>query len=195
MKTKELAIRSDGKTWIVREATLHLSDGNGSYEEYNHPSLALKLVRKDDDGAYPLTVRIEYQRNRIKSGDNRRASGITDTCLEWCECYAGHVELDRAERFEIYDRPYHLSYENKVRVALARKLGHEISERNLHLVSGDECVQAVVALEKLGVWVEKLYHKPGGRESVDLRNVENRFANDRIMKSLAKQETATETEG
>ena len=158
-KSKRLAVRVDGETFEVVEAKLIVTD-RIDYSA-NKPEIRCKVVRKSNADESFL-AQLFFQRTPYEGAKyDKRVIGMMDTRKPWVPSYAGHVYLDGVERFEIRTGDFELGRQNKVRVKLAQTIAREAESANMHLVAEDECERAVRTLERLGVYVDKVYADQG----------------------------------
>lgn len=192
--SKRFAITVEKIRYSVKSCKVLLSDSNG---DYDHPRINLVLTGKDDLGLRECYVTFEFQRHLIGSQvwcqADRAVLGRMDTKYRWTRCYAGSVELgNKASRFQICDRPFYLEHEDKVRVAVTRKVAKTISTFNLEYKYDDECERTAAALEVLDLDPEWMYCQPG-RDPVELRSMspKERHANQHYA---AKEREVEEAE-
>lgn len=145
----------------LESARLILDDSRG---EFNHPLIVLKYVGDEGKGLADIVVNIDYQRHEIPRRDglclyDNGASGFMDTKRRWSAAYASHVRLAGLDQMDLSSRPFQLSHEVQFRIHIGRAIG-KVYEK----ITGveDDCERTVLALEKLGVKVEKLYRRING---------------------------------
>lgn len=189
MKAKAFSLVVDKRRYRAADATLTLSD-YAQFGDYNHPVLCIVLRPECESPADAdhdqVCIHVEFQRDRR----HPEAEGLMDTTIPWSHSYGGHVEMGKADRFDLCDRPFSLCQKDKVRVAFARKLARVIRERNLHAVHPDHAMQARLALQDyMGVTVLTQYNPDFG-DPVSPYSVKGRGAAQREREANAQREVA-----
>ena len=160
MTRKDFRLSIDGIKFKLINAKFYYGD-NISSGGFNNASMVLRFV--DVAIAEPsewneICVGIEFQRHLVRGEDyDQAASGWLDTAQTWVKFYGASVSLEDAKSVMLYDRPFSLGQKDKLRVAVARKIGKTIEKFNLGYKSRDEAERTLLAVELLGAGVEKLY--------------------------------------
>lgn len=156
LMAKQVKVTVDGVSHYVANARLWVSDSGGNF---NHPEMRLTVMPSgesyDPERAWRgITINLQWQRNRLLSNDigtSVPAAEWLDTAMAWSACYAGKLTLEIGASGR-----YELSAEDKVRLAVMRKIQSNIQH------GACECLQLVKALQHLGAHVEMLYVRNGG---------------------------------
>jgi len=175
-----LALRTRRARYVADdEALLVLSDHECREANFPEIRVVFREVRHEELPR-PLVFELKFQRHPA-ANPLGAATGDMDTCRPWSEAYAGRVELSHDARLVwMADPAFRHSAVDQLAIKLGRKLAQTIGAHDLHLVSSDECVQVVLALQKLGVTVRAKYQRDQGG-LVDLVEVDGRYANQRAI--------------
>ncbi len=174
---KPFSIRLDGRTYLAeREARLILSDRSG---EFDHPEVQVSFAHPSSDlPTDPIRLVIGFQRHLVRDA-GEEVDGYMDTCRPWSRCYAARIEFrTESHSVSIVDRPFRMCVEDRLAIAFARQIAYTINEYNLRLVDQDDCVQVLLALEKLGFSMRHMYRREIGKP-VELWEIDDRGANRR----------------
>jgi len=188
---KPVTIRLGAHIYVAdRAVQLVLSD---SPDDFDHPHIRVSFDRPGSDlPTTPIRLAVAFQRH-IPPDPGEEADGYMDTRRRWSRCYAGAIEFTRdSHSVRVEDRPFRMGVEDRLAIALARKLGRVINEYNLRLVDSDDCVQVVLALEKLGFSVRRMYQRGIGKP-IDLHEIDDRGANRRAAARRAARNVSSAT--
>lgn len=164
---KTFKITIDKRRWELIGADIYLTDGPGAF---NRPVV---VARFSAGTAYTdCSVGFTFQRHLYSADDPdsrwaKPALGDLDTARPWTECYGGEVALSSSGKMTVRDVEPKLSAEDRLRVAVTRKIARTIDEYNIARVHSCEATRVIEAFYKLGATVG--WHYVNGREEYNGR--------------------------
>ncbi len=175
-RRRSLSLRQGQWTHVAEpEARLILSDAGG-YHAYNVPEVRVVFHgggRKES----PIEVVLKFYRS-LTEDPKTGAAGDMDTCRPWSRCHCGWVQLSNLiSRFGIGDRPFRVPIPDRLAIQLGRRIARTVERFGL-LDEPDHCLRAVLALERLGLTVRRMYRR-ADEQIVDLSEVPDTGANRR----------------
>ena len=181
----------DKQKWTAVSAELFLSDHaqGGHVNRYNHPSVVVRFESERHGYTEKCSAEFRGQRNLSGDGpfsdDGDKAERYMDTTREWGRTYGLSLELGSATASRgvaTWGQPFKPAREDRVALALAKRVAKTIAHRNLTHVSRCEMIQLVEACGYLGIEVEQSYCPHGGSIG-PLHNVADRGANRKAARA------------